>query len=356
MHWIKRFSKGYYSLFGGNSFEAFQPLDFYHFNPLWYDLWISGVAKAIKKLGLEDKKFSEFEDLIPVPSNTRTILAKLITAYVHCNSSKKAGDFKTVSNLLARTLIEKCPDDPFSENSNPCHDAKEIKKIVGSAAWKDSSIDDAKNIGRLITSAGSLVHGLYNDVVTDFAWEVYGPYKVRYKNSDYTLLIRHFTNLKPSELWPARYMSSVDDIKIYSLYQNIHWEIKAVGCHTISSKGSPVESLKKHSIVVDGRQIGNKKRDKLIEELSHKARDIYRQIKKMNIEQIKYKVLLQECYQLKKLFDAAQMSWKPTNEIIKRVKNKPIPTNFLPHGVVIKNVKDYEKIFGIDTFYKEVLK
>lgn len=355
MNWIKQFSKGTFGLFAGQVIEGFQPLDFYHFFPLWYDLWIKRIVEVINKLDLENKSFQEIKHLLPPPSNIRLILIKIISTYKGYQK-KNIDDCRLVTNFFARILMESCPDDPFAASSNPYHTKDEVNKIVKNLEWTDADVKIARNIGQLITAAGSLVHGLYNDVVTDFGWDVYGPYIIRLNNDDHSFLIRHFPDLSPQELWQQDYLASVKEVVIYAAYQDVEWEISSVGCHTINKNGIPVQGMRKFAVTANGKYLSLNEINNLVDELSKKAETIYREIRKMNFEELKSKIMLQECYQLKKLFDEANIDWQPTKKMVERIKNKPLLEGLLPHGKMMTSIEEYKDIFGINTFSKEVLR
>lgn len=351
MSWIKEFSKSVSNLFKGQVLEGFQPIDFNHFFPLWYDLWITNIAQVIKKLNLQTKHFDEIKKILPPPSNIRSIFTKIIPSY-YANPTKNKDDYKLVTNFFARMLKEACPKDPFALKSNPVHTNSEVNAIIKNLKWNEANPQYARKIGQLITATGSLVHGLYNDVVTDLGWEVYGPYFVE---SDKTFLIRHFPNLQPKELWNKKFLASVKEIIIYTIYENVDWTISLVGCHTTSKKESPVLGMKKFAVYADGKKLNTKDINTIIDELIIKATNTYTEIHKLDFEKLKLLIMKQECYQLKLLFDKAKINWRPTSEMIKRVKNKPLLKNIFPHGKLIQTTKEYEKIFGINKFEKEVL-
>lgn len=352
MSWIKEFSKSASNIFKGQVLEGFQPLDFFHFFPLWYDLWVTNIAQAIKKLELESEHFNEIREILPPPSNIRAILVKLIPSY-HANPTENKEDYKLLANFFARMLEESCPDDPFALKSNPLHTSAEIDALITITKWNKADVQSARKVGQLITAAGSLVHGLYNDVVTDLGWDVYGPY---FLGPNQTFLIRLFPNLQPEELWPEKFLASVKEIIIYAIYEGVDWNISFVGCHTISNGQSPVIGMKKIAVYADGEFLKVDKINNLINELSIKATEIYKQIRKMDFEKLKLLVMKQECYQLKKLFDKTGVGWQPTDEMIARVKNKPLLQGIFPRGKLIETMGEFEKIFGIGEFEKEILK
>lgn len=354
MSWIDEFAKGSFSLYSGNTLSAFQPLDFFHFYPLWYDLWLARIVEAMKKLQVENKHYQDLKHALQTPSNMRAILQKLIPTYKGL-TNKNIQHHKLVGDFFARMLEEACPADPFGKHTNQCHTAEEINDLYTTLTWQEADIPVARKIGQLLTAAGSLVHGQYNDVVTDMAWDTYGPYKITERGQDYTLLIRHFPNLAPKELWPQNFLASITDLKIFALYQNVEWEIACVGCHTIAKSGNPVEGLKKYAILADGKPLTMDQVNKIITELSQKAEAIYKQIRTLDMEQLKQLVMLQECYQLNKLFAAAKMDWRPTEEMTERIKNKPLLTGVVPLGTLMTDLEFYKKEFGLNKFAEEVL-
>jgi len=354
MSWIDGFAEGCFRLYAGNVMSAFQPLDFFHFYPLYYDLWLSRIVEVMDKLSVEDKHYQELKDLLPPPSNLRAIIQKLIPTYKGLGH-KNTDEIRKVADFIARMLLESCPDDPFAVHSNPLHTQDEVKQIVSSVNWQSGDPQIARNIGRLITAAGSLVHGLYNDIVTDMGWDTYGPYSVEWEGQNYSFLIRDFPNLAPAELWSTQHLPSVKDLKIYALYQGVDWEIAFVGCHTIAKSGQPVQGLKKFSVIADGKTLAPEEIVNLINELSGKAESIYKKIRSLDFEELKKLVMLQECYQLHKLFTAAGIEWRPTPEMTARVENKPLMTGVITMGKLMTDLNEYRELFGINLFAREVL-
>lgn len=353
MNWINKFTKSTFNLFAGNVLEGFQPIDFFHFYPLWYDLWLNRVTAVIKRLDGENKTYAQLKEFLPIPSNMRAQLQKLIPTYKGIKKNKD--DFKIVANFFARMLEECCLTDPFAETKNLIHSQEQLDSIMKSK-WEAGEVMKARKIGQLITTIGSLGHGLYNDLGVDFCWDAYGPYPVRDNNENFSLLIRHFPNLSPQELWPAKYLSSVKEITIYALYQDVKWVIPYVGCHASPVKGNIAQGLKKYFIVADGKRVDDQKLNDLIIEFAEKAESLYKHIKSLDFEELKATVMRQECYQLKRLFDAAGTDWKPTPEMLDRIKGKQLLTGILPHGKMMTDINEYEEIFGIKMFAKEVLK
>lgn len=355
MSWLKSFAHGSFSLFAGNSVDAFQPLDFYHFYPLWYDLWIDRIDEALTQLNADEKTFQELHHLLPVPSNIRAILQKIVPSY-RGFVRKNPEQTKRVTEFFARMLSESCPTDPFGESSTPLHSDEEVKAILEQTEWQDGTPEHARMLGKLLTASASLVHGLYNDLVTDFGWDAYGPYRAIKDGKEHTLLIRHFPDLRPSDLWSSEFLAPVRELKIIALYEDVKWRIACVGCHTLLESGNPITGLREFAVEADGRVVSPSEIQSLIETIAVRAESLYRSIREKPFEEIKKMVILQECYQTKKLFEAAGMNWLPTDEMLIRVKDKPLLSGLVPEGKIMTSVEQYEREFGFHEFSHEVLK
>ncbi len=354
MSWIKDFAKASFKLYSGNTIDAFQPLDFFHFYPLWYDLWVKRFMSVMDVLQCEHKSYEELKNLLPPPSSMRAVLQKLIPTFVGINK-QTPGNFARMANFFARMLKESCTEDPFGFTHNPIHSRQELNQAIKLVPWQNANTEIAKHLGRLITAAGSLVHGLYNDVVTDFGWDAYGPYNIVTPKENFQIIIRHFPDLSPSEIWENKFFTPIKDIKIYQFYQDVEWELAFLGCHTVLKSGNPISGLKYFAVSINGKFVNNIALEPIIDELSQKATEIYQHIKKMGFEELKKLVMVQECYQLHKMFTAAYMNWQPTSEMLERVTNKPLSQGLLPFGKLMTNLEEYKELFHLNTFEEEAL-
>lgn len=348
MSWIKEYSKGCLQIYQGNVLEGFQPIDFFHFYPQWYDLLVAGAASAIQKLGLEKKSYHEIQHLLPGPSNIRAILQKIIPTY-GANPTKQK-EYRLVANFMAKMLEQAVPEDPFGISSNRIKlDTKQLLKTI---PWKDTTALEARHVGQFITAASSLVHGVYNDLTTDFGWDIYGPYYLNLNGKKHSLIIRHFPDLRPN-IWPEKYLPGEHEILLYALYENLEWDVKFVGCHAVP-KGSPVQAMRKTALMVDGKSVDDF--SMITDEFIQKATLVYQHLQKMSFEKLKVRVMQQECYQFKKILEAAGMDWQPTQEMLDRVKGKPLLKDIFPKGKLITTVEEFEKVFFVQKFAKEVLR
>ena len=77
------------------------------------------------------------------------------------------------------------------------------------------------------------------------------------------------------------------------------------------------------------------------------ASNHYINVKKLNLEEQKQKVLLQECYQFNKFFESVDLDWRPTKEMKERIVKKELLSGLYPNGELI-NFKNYLKYFGVE--------
>jgi hypothetical protein len=105
----------------------------------------------------------------------------------------------------------------------------------------------------------------------------------------------------------------------------------------------------------DGKVLSQDEIVLLTQELSQKAEALYREIRGLSFEDLKQLVMMQECYQLRRLFDAVGMDWRPTGEMKERVVNQPLLEGLLPRGVMMTDVEAFKQTFGIEGFEREVL-
>lgn len=350
--WIDDWSKSGYLLFEGNIAGAFEPLDFFHYFPMWFDLWYDKLYETITKLGKEKISESRILKSLPVASSVRAIIFKNLSAIAQ-NKNIDSGKIVKVLDFFIKYLQKLCTKDPYSYDRNLIHSDNQVNDILQKINWNRANSDESKLLGQIYTSALSLVHGLYNDVSTDCGVDIYGPYKVRFKGTNKTLIIRHFPNLQTKELWEIN-KNPIKELMIYQLYSPIDIRIPLLGCHIIT-RGNPVEQLTDFAVYADGKLVNDiKDLQEITKNLIINTEIVYTVVKSMDIESLKRKVILQENYQLKDLFELAKIDWEPSQEMYKRVKNKAIPKGFITTDRTM-TFKEFEQQFGINKI-KEIYK
>ncbi|OGE31005.1 hypothetical protein A2631_04970 [Candidatus Daviesbacteria bacterium RIFCSPHIGHO2_01_FULL_44_29] len=333
----------------GTSAEAEKPFPMTDSLPLWYDLFVIKVAEALQKNKLQP-------ELLPTVSNLRFILYKIMRSYVGLSEERKRQvqkPYQKVFNLLLETIRKLVPIDSFCVHSNLYWSQEEVEDRLSQLELSPvQDREESRLIAKLNLGLTSLVHGLYNDIVTDFGIDVYGPYQVAIDGQEYALLVKNFPDLNPLALsWPQQFLPKIKQVYMYLLYAGTKWEIKGVGCHTNLLSGNPIDDLRKVAVVADGEILDQKEIEALTKETLLKSQDLYIHIIDSGFEEQKKQALFQECFQFKKLFDKAGIDWKPSQEMIARVAGKEI----IPTPGVIQDMTEYRQKLGVDRFKEEVV-
>ncbi len=340
----------------GTSGSAERPFPMTDSLVLWYDLFIKKTHRAFEKIDIKNiDDLDMLKNILPTVSNLRFILFKTIFSSVFLQDDrreKSKRSYQYVFNFILEVIHKLVPLDSYCVKTNLYFTQNEVEERIGELKIKSvEDISESKLIAKFNLGLTSLVHGIYNDIVTDFGIDVYGPYKVVIGGERYTLLIKHFPFLNPKDLrWPSEFLPSVKEIYLYNFYQGVKWEIKSVGCHTNIISGNSVDGLKKYAAIADGKILSKDKIEVLTENFLKKARNLYLYIMESGFEEQKIQALYQECFQFKKIFDKAGLDWRPNEELLNRMKGEKINAS---EGSV-KNIEDYRRVFKIDKFKEEM--
>ena len=106
MPWIDQFARSSFQIYAGNTIDAFQPIDFFHFYPLWYDLWLDNIDEALFKLDAYNRPVAEITSFLPGPSSLRAIIQKFIPSY-RGFQNKNQEQMRRVINLFAAAIQER---------------------------------------------------------------------------------------------------------------------------------------------------------------------------------------------------------------------------------------------------------
>lgn len=355
---FEEFIKGISANALGTEASAEKPFPMTDSLPLWYDLFVLKTDEAFKKINIErySNNKQALQDLFPTVSNLRFILYKMMRSYVDLPEDRKEfarSSYKHMFNFILEAIKTIVPEDSFCLKSNLLFTQTEVEQKISELELKDiESINQSKLMAKFNLGLTSLVHGVYNDIVTDFGVDVYGPYKVELDGKEYTLLIKHFPYLNPPDLnWPKDFLPDTKEVYLYLLYEGMEWEIKGVGCHTNIISGNPINDLKRYAVIADGKALTKEEIETLTKQLLKKSQDLYISIIDSGFEEQKKQAIFQECFQFQKVFKQAGLDWKPSTEMIGRVKDKQIITT----PGIIENIEQYRKFLKLDSFKEETV-
>lgn len=357
--WIDEFAKSVFRLFKGMDLRTMEPLDCFHFHPLYSDLWIEKIYQAIKKFKEQNISFKEqnisFKEVInsfPNPSSARAMIEFMV---LHWNNVVRLGikvdknKVKEIFDFFVKILKIKNKKDIFCYKSNIVHNQQEIENLIRKIKWLEGNPEISQALGKLYLAISSLVNGIMNDWCTDVGIEVWGPYDVsKYFGKNTVLIIRDFPVLKLPELWLHHKKYKYKKARIYTIYKNIKVRMEYVSCHTIV-KGDLAKNLICYAFILDEKYISNlNKMKKLANHFLKLAEEQYVQVKNLDYEDLKQKLLEQERYQLYDFFKLVKMDWKLSEEMRKRVKNRQLLKNIYPLTSYQLSREEINKFFGID--------
>lgn len=355
---FEEFIKGISATAFGTSCEAEKPFPMTDSLPLWYDLFVIKAHQAFKKIDIQSYKNDReaLVELLPTVSNLRFILYKMMRSYAGLTKDKKAvaqESYQSLFNFLLEAIPLLVPRDSFCHKSNLFYSDQEVNEKVAQLSLKSvDSIEESRLLAKLNLGLTSLVHGVYNDIVTDFGVDVFGPYQVFQDGKNCSLIIKHFPYLNPPDLnWPPDFLPQTKEVYLYLCYEGMEWEIKGVGCHTNILSGNPIADLRKYAVLADGLVLQKEEIEVFTKELLKKSQDLYLSIIDSGFEEQKRQAIFQECFQFKKICDKAGSDWKPDQELLSRMEGKEIN----PTPGVISSMKQYRDSLKLDLFIEEVL-
>lgn len=338
--WINSLAKVSYSLFKNHDPESHLPVFGFGLYPLYSDLWIEKLFNLVAEFKNRGWSVQDYLEHFPNLSSNRFILLLSILHY-KISGMKSPEKFRDIVEFLYSGITLRAKKDVCAECSNIGMNEDDLSALLKSNNIWTPSLTESKEVGKILSALATLVHGLYNDWCTDYSYEISGPYEAEGK----LVLIRTFSNLHPSELWPdiSWYFKQCS---LITMYEDLSANIELVGCH-ITYSGNTVEKLQGYSLELDGKEIhGESELKKVREMIMPCAVEQYEKMSQMDFESQKIKYLEQEGYQLKNLFDQVDMDWKPSAEMIERVKGvTDLPSPFPDYQM---SVPEYLENFGFN--------
>src|SRR3989338_2731089 len=131
----------------------------YNFGPIYGDLWIKKMLKAIKiaqEKKLSSRQISNYFENVAVPR--KEIIYSLVDLKV---GKIKKGDRISFVNFWWNIVKEKCLRDCLVEKSNIVHSETEIKNFLKTLKWEKSNPKKARQVGNIAMNLNSLAYGLY---------------------------------------------------------------------------------------------------------------------------------------------------------------------------------------------------
>lgn len=342
--WIDEAERAIFNGLSHMDLKTLEPIDFFHFFPLYGDLWVDKVYAAITKYEAMPEPKKKPIELLPNPSSIRIILFFFLHNFRNLKN-KEPEKFKTIADFLVTALKERCPEDTFAFSTNRCHSEAELESLLQRVDFQPTTPETVRELGRMYLGASSLINALMNDVCTDNGIDVFGPYDMSKKFSDNSfLLIKEFSRLRSTALWPEIKELPFEKITQYTVYKDVTAVIELVGCHFIIDGKPAQEAMTHYFVEVDGKPMNSLPELKEINKpLFNWAAKIYQKVKGMSLDERKVLAQKQEGHQLKDFFDYVGIDWQPSEEMKQRVVDKPVLENLFASEF---NEKTFAEDFG----------
>lgn len=327
----------------------------YDFAPLYGDLWIKKMLKAIKiakQKKLSPKKISSFFANIAVPR--KEIIYSLVDLKV---GKIKKSDRMSYVKFWWEVVKERCQRDCLVKKSNIVHTDKEIKKFFETLPWEKADLSKARQVGNIAMNLNSLAYGLYTDIFAHNSMENFGAYNVSkyFGGKKHILVIKQWVNLRPKELYPEFANFRFDKLNIFAIYKEIDYTLD-IYTHQVYS-GNAAANIVQYAVLIDGKYFLNdiNKIKELNDYLGRIVVDHFKKIQKRGFEGAKKMWVLSRNYQFKNFFQAVGMDWHD-KEMLARVKNKPLlKTDYWDFDKHSKNIlfKFWKQCFDprLDNYY-----
>ena len=327
----------------------------YNFGPIYGDLWIKKMLKAIKiaqEKKLSSRQISNYFENVAVPR--KEIIYSLVDLKV---GKIKKGDRISFVNFWWNIVKEKCLRDCLVEKSNIVHSETEIKNFLKTLKWEKSNPKKARQVGNIAMNLNSLAYGLYTDIFAHNSMENFGAYNISryFAGKKHIMVIKQWANLRPKELYPEFKNFRFDKLNIFAIYKNIDYTVD-IYTHQVYS-GNTATSLVQYAVLIDNKYFLNetKKIEELNEYLGKIVVNHFQKIQKRGFEEAKKIWILSRNYQFKNFFKAVGLDWHD-KEMLERVKNKPLlKTDYWDFDKYPKKIlfKFWKKCFDprLDTYY-----
>ena len=142
--WIDHYASSVYRMFKGMDLRTMEPLDGYHFHPLYSDLWLGRIYQAVKKF--KDKKFSisKHANYLPNPSTIRALIEFFVLHWYNIVRFKM--NFKNTRAKEIFDFLEVKTDNKLTEDISQV-----IFKEVNNKKYKEILTEDQiKTFGDMI--------------------------------------------------------------------------------------------------------------------------------------------------------------------------------------------------------------
>lgn len=320
MEEVNNFITSIQTALGDMELGTLKPMDWFEFHPLFSKEWFSHMQRIID--ASEGKNLTKLAGTLSGPTQLRVWLYYTLLDMKCAKISKEERErIVRFYHQLQRKTSQR--DLWGLAGTNIAHSEEQITSILQNIQFQQGSKELAKTLGRIYSAGFQYINALYTDFYTDYGVEIYGPYDVSKKyGPGHILVIRHFTDLLPNDLWNNVEGLTKKDVKIYTVYKDVKFSCDFISCHS-NYEGSVIDNLVEFAVEADNKILTFEEIKSLQEKLELSAMAQWRRLKGLEFEDLKQKGVQIRCYAFKKLCEELNLNWKPSQEMLDAVKDKP---------------------------------
>lgn len=217
-------------------------------------------------------------------------------------------------------LVAKCTEDPYGTNSVKILTHDDVAYLMKMFPFRHIEQSEAREAAKLIHACEALSWSYYFDWNYWQCFEAYGPYKLP---NNHTLLLRAFTDFAPGEVWQHAVSFEPSTIYVYTVYKDV--DVKLDFWSHVNTRDNLPQKMTKLLVLEHGRIIDNQEQLTALRQKMEVAAVMQgKRFQELNFEELKQKEIQTKYYTYRDLFNTLELNWRPTQEVLDKVKGKPL--------------------------------
>ncbi len=305
-----------------NGYVTWKPFTPDRLLPYYYTEFVHRLLSCVKKIEHTDHNLADILSRLSHVINLRDELHAILAYWGEGNLHISEKELNDMAGFIIWLFLYISEEEPFSENGHlRILSNEQIDSLVKSIDWNVSSLEIARELGKVAAIAKSLSWSLYTDVWANAAGDMYhGPYPAGEKGQ---LIIRDYMDLAPTELWAHTNDWNIKRIRILMCYDpttDLHIDFEGA----LSSNSNLIEHLLYWAIEINGRPIERSEITSVYQSLIDYLSAQVKVTGLLDLEGLKKWFLESHCYFEKELLTLAKIDWKPDNSMYSSIINKPL--------------------------------
>lgn len=337
MEWIDQVLDSYGNTISVSDMGGWSGFNYFGFWPYYAKPWMDRMWNAYEKA--QEKKLEPI-DLTRCFLGPLFLRQELINIFFFAKSSNYDKE-KTMklATWFKDILVAKCTEDPYGVNSVKILTHDDIAYLIKMFPFRHVEEPEAREAAKLIHACEALSWSYYFDWNYWQCFEAYGPYKLP---NNHTLLLRAFTDFAPGEVWPHAVNFEPSTVYVYTIYKDV--DVKLDYWSHVNTKDNLPAKMTKLLVLEHGKIIDNIEQLTVLRKKMEVAAVMQgKRFQQLSFEQLKQKEIETHDYTYRDLFKMLDMDWRPPQEVLDSVKNKPLLTFKFPQLNTFEERKEFWK-------------